>query len=294
MSSNAVTLTKQATLSQITPGVPDSLNPVNHDYDIIWLWLNPLALFTVDPTQPNSLVWNGYGFDPSWGPGQNIYPVLAGVLNGDLPMDSSTATVLSRSWVTNQIWPAGEGPALTQQDYLNIVQADPFVNCSFNNATESYTSCYFPENNTAGNNFGPPPPANSADGRFTFVVTQDIPYVVGGPTVQYSQSTTNTTQNTQQTSHSTKQAWGLDVGFTLNTPSFLFFEASLATDTKYSQSLTWTHSYQQALVNTTSNTSTLTIKPPACTSSCPQYTGPGEFLIYQDNLYGTFMLYPVH
>jgi hypothetical protein len=293
MSSNAVTLTKQATLSLATPGVPDTLNPVNHDYDVIWLWLNPLALFTVDPSQPNALVWNGYGFDPNDLPQQDIYPVEVGMLNGDIPMDPSVARVLSRSWATNQIWPAGEGPALTQQDYLNIVQADPFANCSFNNATESFTSCYFPENNTAGNNFGPPPPTNSADGRFTVVGSQPIPYSVNGQRVQYLQSTTNTTQNTQQTSHSIKQAWSLDVNFTSKT-SLLFFDATLETDTKYSQSLTWTHSYQQALTNTTMNTSTITIVPPACTPSCPQYTGPGEFLIYQDNLYGTFMLYPVN
>jgi hypothetical protein len=211
-------------------------------------------------------------------------------------MDSSTALALSRSWATNQIWPAGEGPALTQQDYLNIVQADPFVNCSFNNATQSYTSCYFPENNTTGNNFGPPPPVNSADGRFTLLAINGslTPYTMGGPSTPYNQATTSSTTNTQQTNHQTKEAWGLDLNLSFNAFT-LFFENQIQVDTKFTQTLNWTHSFQQALTNTTMNTSSFTIAPPPCPNGvCPQYSGPPEFLVYQDNLYGTFVFYPVH
>jgi hypothetical protein len=296
MSSNAVTLMKQTTFAQTQHGVPDSLNPVNHDYDLVWLWLNPEAVFTVDPDHPTSLVWNGYQFDPNDIPTQDIYPVLVGNLNGDIAMDVSVQTVLSRAWAKNQTWPAGEGPALTPTDYGIILQADPFADCQYPNTTQGYTSCYFPQNDTVGSNFGPPPPPISADGRFTIAPTsEDIPYVVGGSSTGYTETTTNTTTQTNQSNHSFKQAFGIDTQFKLSTASLGFFASTLTIDTKYSQTLDWTHSFQQALTMTTSNTSALSITPPPCTNGvCPPYAGPGEFLVYQDNLYGTFMLFPVN
>ena len=66
-------------------------------------------------------------------------------------------------------------------------------------------------------------------------------------------------------------------------------------DTRYTQTLTWTHSYQQALNMTTMNAETIAISSPACAgSTCSTYAGPPSFLLYQDNLYGTFMFYPVN
>ncbi len=307
MSSNAVTLTKQASFKEYPKPVIYDFNPVDHRYDIIWLWLNPLLRFTVDPSVPDALVWNGYGFDPNDYPGQDLYPVIVGELTGNLPMDQSTATELSRLWAQGQIWPTGQGPGITTDEMRSIALADPFVSCYYDNTTLSYTSCYYPQYNTAGNNFGPPPPENSMDGRFTLVnlppppnvtppppptALPPVPYGQGLPGTNYIASTTNTDVATQQSNHSFEQTFGIDINFTAKV-NFLFFSTKLTIDTKYTQSLTWTHSFQEALTNTTENTSSFTIVPPPCgISSCNTYAGPGEFLVYQDNLYGTFMFYP--
>jgi hypothetical protein len=46
------------------------------------------------------------------------------------------------------------------------------------------------------------------------------------------------------------EAWGLDTTLTVKSPAFMFFGAKMQIDTRYSQSLTWTHSFQQSLTNT--------------------------------------------
>jgi hypothetical protein len=90
----------------------------------------------------------------------------------------------------------------------------------------------------------------------------------------YTETTTNTTTQTNQSNHSFKQAFGIDTQFKLSTASLGFFASTLTIDTKYSQTLDWTHSFQQALTMTTSNTSALSITPPPCTNGvCPPYAG---------------------
>jgi hypothetical protein len=65
-SSKTVTTSKQTSLAIKTPGVPTIYSPVDHDYDIIWLWLNPVVTFTVPTTNTStggSITWTGYGYD---------------------------------------------------------------------------------------------------------------------------------------------------------------------------------------------------------------------------------------
>src|SRR5579872_1395843 len=117
-SSNTVTLSKQTTIAEKTMGTPNAFSPVNHDYDIIWLWLNPLVIYTAGgypsaPTSPISLQWNGYGYDPADQPGVDVYGVYVGYLNGHFGDNPSTDAVLARSWQTGLIWPAGDGPAIS-------------------------------------------------------------------------------------------------------------------------------------------------------------------------------------
>jgi hypothetical protein len=55
--------------------------PVNHDYDVIWIWLNPAVIFTVYSN--GAVVWNGYGYDTTDQPGMDIVGIQLGALNGD-------------------------------------------------------------------------------------------------------------------------------------------------------------------------------------------------------------------
>lgn len=54
--------------------------------------------------------------------------------------------------------------------------------------------------------------------------------------------------------------------------------------------------YNSTITDTNMQTDQLQITGPGCTGSpCnPAYSGPGEFDVYQDNIYGTFMFWPVN
>ena len=63
--SNEVTISKTSSITFKTPGVPTVYSPVDHDYDIIWLWLNPVAVFTLPNTNISGpILWTGYGLRP--------------------------------------------------------------------------------------------------------------------------------------------------------------------------------------------------------------------------------------
>ena len=99
------TISKSTTIAHYTTGTGDAFSPVNSDYDIIWLWLNPVVLLTYTPangSNPTSMQWNGYGYDPSDPSGRyqpDVYPVAVGWLNGDFGDSLSIDKILARVWV---------------------------------------------------------------------------------------------------------------------------------------------------------------------------------------------------
>jgi hypothetical protein len=285
-SSSTTTISKQTSVSDKTNGTGDAFNPVNHDYDTIWLWLNPLLIYTLDPNNPNSLQWNGYGYDsndPSGTGGPDVFPVQVGWLNGHFGNSPSIQAVLARSWVTTNepgmTWPSGEGPGLTSTDIATILQADPF-------ASGTYT-------------LPSPLPSTTADQRFTQIAyppnpiayTQAGPGNGGGITTTYNTVYTNTSSVASGASQSFKQAFGIDSKFSGGT-----WFAKFTLDIKQSNTLTWTHTWQTTLTTTQTLTDALSITGPGCPQTSPPctplYTGPGQFIVFQDNLFGTFMFYP--
>ena len=63
-----------------TGGTSSYFAPVNHDDDLIWVWLNPAVLFKV---APGYVAWEGYGYDGTDEAGMDIAPIALGYLNGD-------------------------------------------------------------------------------------------------------------------------------------------------------------------------------------------------------------------
>jgi hypothetical protein len=281
--SSTVTISKQTSVSDKTNGTGNAFAPVNHDYDTIWLWLNPLMIYTINPNDPSFLQWNGYGFDNNDVNGMDIFGVEVGWLNGDFGVNSSIQTVLARGWVSSNepgmIWPAGEGPGLTSTDIANILRADPF---------------------TSGSYVLPSPlPSTSADGRFTQIPYPPNPVNYtqaglgngGGTTTMYNAVYTNTSSVGQGSSYTFKEAFGTEEQFAGGT-----FLNHFSVDVKQTDTLTWTNSWQNTLTTTTTLTDALSVTGPGCPQTSPPcvpaYSGPGEFIVYQDNLYGTFMFYP--
>jgi hypothetical protein len=287
-SSSSNTLSQTASVSLKTNGTGNAFSPVNHDYDIIWLWLNPLFIFSVEPNSPNTVIWNGYGYDshdPSGTGGPDIFPVYVGDLNGDFGSNPSISQVLARGWVTTTepslIWPSGAGPGLNSTDIANILTADPFSNPAYSLPT--------------------PLPATSADGRFTQVPypPNPIAYIQAGPgnggglTTIYSLVNTAITSTGQSTSYQSQQTFSIDSQFSGGT-----WFSRFTLDVKQSNTLTWSQTWQQTLTTTKSLTDALSITGPGCpqtTPPCvPAYTGPAQFITFQDNQYGTFMFYPAN
>ena len=93
--------------TKISHGTPtavvngDFTSPVNHDYDVIYVWLNPVVVLSL---APGSVIWNGYGYDATDQNGMDIVQIPLGYLNGHFgPMPSNLLYSMSRSWAANQI-----------------------------------------------------------------------------------------------------------------------------------------------------------------------------------------------
>ena len=286
-SSNTITVNKATALSYKTNGTGNAFSPVNSDYDTIWLWLNPLVILTYSPATSTSLAgiqWNGYGFDPldpSGTGGPDVVGIQVGWLNGDFGSSSSINTILARSWATNQTWPTGEQPGLTSTDISNIIASDPLTSSSYTLLASV--------------------PSTTSDGRFTQLpyppnpidYFQSGPGNGGGTTTTFTTTQTNTQSVASGASSSTKQAFGIQENF-----GGSIFGIGISEVLKQSDTFTWNNSWLNTLTTTTSLTDALSVTGPGCpqtTAPCvPTYTGPGEFVVYMDNLYGTFMFYPAN
>ena len=294
-SSKTVTTSKQTSLTLKTPGIPNVYSPVNHDYDIIWLWLNPVVFLTTPVSNsgctvstPCPVVWNGYGFDYTDPLHEiDVWPVYVGYLNGDFgPLDAQDAGVFARSWVTTQTFASGQGPGITSADYPNILNADPFAkNRAYVVTLQSGTI-----------------PLTTTDGRFTQagvngVAPQTIPYnqappnSTTGENEMYQNTYVQTSALGQGGSYTYTLGFGLEEKF-----GGSLFGIGLAFDFKQNFNFTWMNMWQNTVTNTTTQVQTLSITGPPCpalVAPCnPEFTEPHEFAAYEDNLYGTFMFWP--
>jgi hypothetical protein len=289
-SSTTTTFSKLTSLAYKTAGTGSAFSPVDSDYDTIWLWLNPVVLLTYTPATSKTIAgiqWNGYGYDTTDPSGKDqpyVYPVLVGWLNGHFGNSPSINAILARSWVTpGMVWAAGQGPGITSTDIANIIAADPL--------TGTYTLL---------DSF----PSTTSDGRFTIMpgtnspnpiaYTQAGPGNGGGLTTTYSTTQTDTKSVAQGTSHTFKQAFGMQEVF-----SGKVFGIGLTTTLNQTDTLTWTHSWLNTLTTTTTLEDALSVTGPNCPAPppgpcSPVYAGPVQFLLYQDNQFGTFLFYPAN
>ena len=280
---SSITLSAQTVNTTKTVGTANAFSPVNHDYDMIWLWLNPVVILTVNPTA-KTVTWDGYGVDAA---DQNmnvmdIWPVQVGYLNGDFgTLDPGDAQVLARSWAVGYLtWPSGEAPGLTQADFDQILLADPF-------AASSYAVTV-----PAGSN-------TTADGRFTLAASASgtattFDYKQADPgetalTQSLMTAYTSTSTQSSSTTVTTTQAYGIDLSFTGSA-----FLTTWSADFKDTQTLKSIQQTTNSITNTGTTSAMLSITGPPCSGTAfpcsPTYSGvPSEFDIYQDNIYGTFM-----
>ena len=296
--STAVTVQKTTGTSIQAAGPVCDYCGVDHDYDLVAVWLNPVQLFTL--TNGGTVTPNGYGFSSYDQPGMDVYYVYVGELNGDFQLRNSTTTAFGRSWASSFLYMPGDGPALTAQDEQNILKADPYWNCTYKSPVSDTTDCAEPPDST----------------RFTQSTNTSFPYqqpIPGGQPITKGYSWSYTTTNTTgiDASYSFSQTFALETTFGASIFSFGFQEA-------LKQEWTTSSTYETSSEFTSSNTSTAaaSITGPLCNvanGSCnPVYPpsnaytpvsctplqlatafGQGDnMFLYQDNLFGTFMVEP--
>jgi hypothetical protein len=279
--------------ASIYPGIPNSVGfaPVDNDYDMIWVWLNPVTIFTV---AGKNVAWNGYGYDENDINGLDIVPIPLGYLNGHFgPIPPDIQVSLNRAWAAPQMWAAGQGPALTASDLAQIAATDPFSVSTYGAKEIGYV----------------PPSPETNDQRFTMSACtngqQDVPYLQAEPgttPAAFTCTITNTiaSTQTQDDTDSYQQAFSVDQSF-----SNTFFWVTISSDILQTQTLTWTSEALVSNTATATSTAALSVQGPSCTTvvlgvgpCIPEYdqygNEPVAFDVYQDNKFGTFMFAPIH
>lgn len=244
--------------SDIVKGPSSSSVGVDHDADVIWLWVNPLSVEYLGAN--NTIAWGGYAWNAADDAEvMEVIPIYVGWLKNPSTMDPAVATRLRRTW--DQTGLSG----LTTADYAQILKADPFANSSTYN------------------------PSTDSGHRFDLVSGSTVPYVPA--TTGYQPVTWTGSISTQQTSSQGKTAsQSYMVGFTLDWSSKIDWVAEIASDIKLTNTYQWTNSWSSTINSQTGKTASYSITGPASTDN---YTGPVSFQVWRDNIYGSFMFYPV-
>lgn len=252
--SSSISVNKSNNIDIIIPGPANSSLGIDHDFDQIAVWLNPVGDFTL--TSSSTASW-AYSFDQRDPANEvdviylyvkDVKDLQAGTFNGD----PNILSRLARTWASPPT--DGSGTGLTSADYAAILARDSFAN---GQTTIDST-------------------------RFDLVGGQTIPYqppACGGQpdTFTYSQAYQTTSTNGTAATDTYEVGYSLSVDHT--------FTSWLQANFTYSQDLTWTNKWAHQSTQTTGQTAKLSVTGP---SDCT-YSGPTNVQAYQDNVYGTFM-----
>ena len=277
------------------PGPASDYIGLDHDYDLIEVWINPVMLFTVYNTTiagETKIGWWGYGssaLDPT--APIDIWSIPAGCLNGDFAQTLSACAAplgaFQRTWAASENWPSGQGPGLTQTDLNNILAADPWGRCTPNDPVGS-TACP-----TYSTGFLFP--------NFSLSDQTELPYVQPLPGGQpaphsYSVSTTNAQTQGSSTTVTNSQTYGYE-----DAVARTGFLSAFSSTLSFSQTITTSYSYNATLSTTNTTTGTANITGPACVGNpCnPSYPPSpitfgtaNAFDVFIDARFGTFAFLP--
>ena len=261
---NSITIAETNATGLTVPGPASSGLGVDHDYDTIYVWLNPEVFMEAF----NSVVvTNGYGWDArDTISGVDVVQLTVGQLEGTQPITNQDyLDRLARTWDTSL-------GGLNSTDFADILHADPFAaNPSFNPKDDTSGRYELPE---SGN---PPQP--------TDLIFNYIPVPPGGQatgqTYSSSYTATSATGKTAKDTHSVTYSFDSKAGV-----SFVWIvQEEMSEDDTY----TYTNQSSQTVTSGTTQSANFTIYPPLSTDN---YPGPTGIQVWKDNVYGTFVFYP--
>lgn len=236
---------------------------LDHDYDLFMVWLDPALSF--EESAGGGSVWGGYQVNPANSTGDIEYVLLSpGMMkSSSFPSDLKNSenawydpdlySDLQRSWDTTM-----SSPALTSADYNAILAQDPF-------AQDPHATT-----------------VSATPTRYTRVSNFDISYQTSQTAEKYTLAIQATSSQGQgaSISFSTSHGWA-------NTYSSA--ENVLEESMKNTATLTMEDKWSSTITQKVGQSATASITGPTANS---KYSGPNRFLLYQDNIYGTFMFYP--
>jgi hypothetical protein len=255
---------------------------VNHNDDIIWIWLNPVLPYYIPPSGSSlqNILVLGIGSDgrdpvtsQTEAPDlvqlsviqiQNLISVLNAnetPTNTNTGIETSTLQELERTWDTTWSTNSGgePGPGLVAADLQTILSADPFAaNPSFNPATST---------------------------RYALVSNDStIPYDATATPTMFSY-TGQAIDAVAQTDGTDDQHYvGVEVSVTIGALDAMPVGASAKLD--YMGKWLWDTKSQSTTTNTSTQTAMFNIWSPAAS-----YTGPDQLAVYWDTVYQTFTFY---
>jgi hypothetical protein len=260
-SSSTLSITQTQTNTATLMGPTSSALGVDHMFDQIEVWVNPELYVALTGT--NSIVVLGYVTNPADtaadGSPDVVY-LTVGELLGSQTIASNVQTVLNRTWDTKL-------GGLTTADFQTIAGADPF----------SFNSGFNPNSDTSGRYVFP----DGTEQTFSF---EPEPAGEGAQCTGYT-STYNSSQNT-----STGGSNAFSVSDTVDSSISIGAFVSFSADVKDISTYTYTNSWSSTVTSGSSQSATTTICRPLSTDD---YTGPINMQIWKDNVYGTFMYFPV-
>jgi hypothetical protein len=255
--SSSIAITSTTANTDIVNGPASSAVGVDHDYDVVWVWINPMASAVVGP---GKVVFTGYSYNNADDAHEmELIPLYVYWLKAPSTIPAAVASRLARSWDTS-----GVG-GLTASDYASILAADPFSVAGYNPNTD--TGYRFDLQGGQTFSYEPPPPG-------------------GQPITEQYTASTQTTSTQGQGAKNTSM-----VGFSIDFSTGVTIFAEFGADVKISNSYTTTDQWSSAINSIIGKTAALSITGPATSDN---YTGPTTMQVWRDNIYGSFMFYPVN
>jgi hypothetical protein len=252
----------------VVPGPASNTVGLAHQFDKIEIWLNPVADFQASGSNVNL---SNYFFDlADKSENMDTVTLTLGELQDPSTIGQMQVNQLMRSWAL----PLSDGssPGLTSADLLNIAAADPFSVPSYSPTFTVYAdgTC-------------------STDGRFCLSNNTDIQYASPqqggqGNILKFVEGYTKTATEGQ----SVKDMHSVE--FSVDANASGGFLGLFSVDLKTSTTLTFANQWSTQTSVVMGQTVTTTITPPLFSDN---YSGPTEFDVFQDNIYGTLMFNPV-
>lgn len=238
-----------------------SSDGINHDNDVIIVWLNPQIKTTASNLQNPLTATVSQDFESNQAYGQaqidrgdavdiNIMD-LAFLTVGEL-RNPATMSPNGNGLKLQRLW-AGAGEGLTQADFNEILNYNPYWN---------------PSNAPTPASFG---------SRFTWVTA--IPYLPNNTNSGYDK---NKYSNTKSTTDSKTESIGIT--WTAAAGISKFFAAG----SKLSYQLSWSQEHTDTATKTNDVQTSFSIVGPTSTPTSP-WQGPQSLNVYRDNLFGTYM-----